>query len=67
MKTVQVCTYCGSADVLMDAFVHANNPEDVRTFDDCYCESCEGSCRTQEVEVADDFDVYSDKHPLTGG
>lgn len=60
MKKIEVCTVCGSADVLLDAFVHANNPDDVRTFDDRYCESCEGSCKTKTVEVSDDFDVYSD-------
>ena len=54
---VCVCTTCGSANVLADAFVHANDPDDVRTFDDMYCENCECSCRTQEVEVPDDFDI----------
>ncbi len=57
---VRVCTHCGSANVLVDAFVHANDPNDVRTFDDCYCENCESSCNTQEVEVPDDFDIYND-------
>jgi transcription elongation factor Elf1 len=60
VKTIQVCTTCGSGNVLTDAFVHANDPDDVRTFDDQYCENCECSCKTQEVEVPDDFDVYSD-------
>ena len=60
MKTIHVCTHCGSANVLMDAFVHANDPEDVRTFDDQYCEKCESSCKTKEVEVPDDFDIYND-------
>ena len=57
---VYICTTCGSANVLADAFVHANDPDDVRTFDDMYCENCECSCRTQEVEVPDDFDIYND-------
>lgn len=60
MKTIYVCTKCGSANVLADAFVHVNDPEDVRTFDDVYCENCESSCKTKEVEVSDDFDIYND-------
>ncbi len=60
MKTVYVCTACGSANVLTDAFVHANDPDDVRTYDDQYCEHCECSCKTQSVEVSDDFDIYND-------
>lgn len=60
MKNVVVCTHCGSANIFTDSFVHANNPDDVRTFDAQYCENCEESCKTQLVEVPDDFDVYSD-------
>ena len=60
MKTIRVCTTCGSSNVLADAFVHVNNPDDVRTFDDCYCENCESSCKTQKVEVPDDFDECGD-------
>lgn len=59
---VHVCTNCGSANVLADAFVHVNASEDVRTFDDMYCENCESSCKTKEVEVPDDFDVYNDTY-----
>ena len=60
MKTVLVCTRCGSADVLTDAFVHANDCDDVRTFDDQYCVRCEGECHTTAVEVPDDFDIHDD-------
>ena len=56
MKHVRVCTTCGSADVLIDAFVHANDPDDVRTFDDCYCQRCDGECSLTTVEVPEDFD-----------
>lgn len=59
---VEVCTTCGSGNVLIDAFVHANDPDDVRTFDDKYCENCEGSCKTHTVTVPSDFDVYSDTY-----
>lgn len=57
---IQVCNACGSANVVIDAFVHVNEPDDVRTFDDRYCENCECSCKTHEVTVPRDFDIYSD-------
>lgn len=57
---IHVCTNCGSANIQRDAWVHLNDPESVRTFDDLYCENCESSCNTKEVEVDDDFDVYTD-------
>lgn len=61
MKKVQVCERCGSADLLQDAYVHVNDQSDVRTFDDIVCNSCGGSTSTEEVEVPDTFDIYSDK------
>lgn len=63
---VQVCQYCGSANVLIDAFVHANDPDDVRTFDNMVCENCgeDSNNITIEVEVPDDFDIYTDKFDL---
>lgn len=45
---------------MRDAWVAVNDPDDVQTFDDLYCENCESSCNTQEVEVPDDFDIYND-------
>lgn len=60
MKTIQICTHCGSGNVMRDAWVAVNDPDNVRTFDDLYCENCESSCNTQEVEVPDDFDIYND-------
>lgn len=56
MKKISVCYLCGSANVLFDASVHANDPADVRVFDDAYCEGHKGSCETTAVEVEDDFD-----------
>lgn len=60
MKKITVCTACGSANVLIDAFVHANDPSNVQTFDDKYCQSCDGPCKTQTVEVLDSFDIEAD-------
>lgn len=57
---VYVCTYCGSANIQQDAWVHYNNREDIQTFDDLYCENCESSCNAWEVEVSDTFDIYTD-------
>lgn len=65
-KEIDVCFYCGSADLKQDAWVHVNNSEDVSTFDDIYCEVCESSVKkVVRVEVPDDFDVYSDIHEET--
>lgn len=66
MKTIQVCTHCGSANIQQDAWVHLNEPTDIQAFDDLYCEDCESSCKTKEVEVPDDFDIYNDlyKEPI---
>lgn len=57
---VYVCTNCGSANIQQDAWVHYNNREDIQTFDDLYCLSCECSCTVNEEEVPDDFDIYND-------
>lgn len=58
-KKIFVCTTCGSPRVFADAWA-ALNTDDVRTYDDLHCDDCEGSCHTQEVTVADDFDVETD-------
>lgn len=68
MKAIKICARCGSANLLWDAFVHVNDPEDVRVFDDMFCEGC---CSTnqgyRDVVVEDDFDIYSDNvFELTG-
>ena len=60
MKTIHVCTHCDSADIVQDAWVHYNNRGDISTFDDLYCRRCESQCKTNEVEVPDDFDIYND-------
>lgn len=63
MKTVHVCTTCGSPRVFADAFA-ALNTDEVRTYDYTHCDDCEGECRTQKVEVPDDFDLETDKFNL---
>ncbi|VTU31994.1 restriction alleviation protein, Lar family [Variovorax sp. PBS-H4] len=40
LKTIYTCPHCGSEDLLADAYVHLNDEDDVRTFDDITCESC---------------------------
>lgn len=57
---VHVCTNCGSANIQQDAWVHYNNRGDIQTFDDLYCENCESSCKTREVEVTRAFNIYTD-------
>ena len=60
MKKIQVCTACGSPRVMYDAYVDVNDPDNVKTFDDVFCEDCRGVCSIHEVEVPDDFDMESD-------
>lgn len=67
MKTVHVCNCCGSANIQQDAWVHYNDRENVQTFDDLYCEVCQSSCKTNEVTVPADFDVYSDFYKYPDG
>ena len=38
---MKVCRECGSANVYWDAYVGVNDPEDVRTFDNVFCDDCE--------------------------
>jgi hypothetical protein len=44
---MQVCSECGSEDILFDAFVDQNG-EVVSTFDDCFCPECDGECTPVE-------------------
>lgn len=61
MKTVTVCTYCGSPRVTFDAMVDPNKDNEVVSiFDNSDCQNCGGECSTQEVEVADDFNLETD-------
>lgn len=67
MKTIHVCTTCGSPRVLLDAYVGLNDSDDVRTYDDTFCEDCGGECSTKEVEVEDDFDIETDTYFVLEG
>ena len=60
MKSIFVCTTCGSPRVLRDAYVGINNEADVLTFDETYCEDCCCENSVTEVEVEDEFDLESD-------
>lgn len=57
MKKISVCTYCGSPRVFYDAFVGVNDEDNVRIFDDCFCDDCGGECHVNKVEVPDGFDM----------
>lgn len=61
MKTIYVC-HCGSPRVLQDAYKHVNTGE-VTTSDDLVCADCGYEGRYfNEVEVPDDFDLYTDTY-----
>ena len=51
------CTSCHGNNVLCDAWVSLNDPEDVRLFDQAFCEDCDGECSVEEVEVPDEDEV----------
>lgn len=59
MKIISVCNYCVSPRVFRDAYVGINT-EEVRTFDDTYCEDCAGECSVTEEAVVDEFDLGTD-------
>lgn len=56
MKTIYVCSQCGSHRVFADAWASLNTSE-VRTYDDTHCDDCEGPTRVNTVEVDEDFDL----------
>lgn len=60
LKTIKVCTACGSPRVLADAWVGVNDPDNVTTFGATFCEDCEGDCNVVEVDVADSFNIETD-------
>ena len=48
------CTRCGSTDVMWDAWVPCNAPDDVRVFDAVFCEGCDGESSVELREVKDE-------------
>lgn len=47
---MKACSECGSTDVFYDAYVGVNDPEDVRTFDQAFCDDCGGETSLVEVK-----------------
>jgi hypothetical protein len=56
MKT---CKHCGSNKVFYDAWVSANDPSHVMTFDYTFCMDCDDQCKI--VEVSDEQIVSNPK------
>jgi hypothetical protein len=56
-----VCRDCGSEDVSADAWADFNpvtgNYELRSEFDQEFCHTCEGECRTNEVEITDPKEI----------
>lgn len=50
---MKVCRECGSKNVYWDAYVGVNDPEDVRTFDNVFCDDCEGQTSLVGVKNED--------------
>lgn len=62
-KMIYVCNRCGSPRVFADAY-KALNSDEVHTYDNTFCEDCDGECRVTEVEVPEDFDISEQFYPL---
>lgn len=49
----EVCSHCGSQNIKVDAYAEQNPQtgewELAQTFDDAYCEDCEGECSTKQM------------------
>ena len=63
MKTIHICSTCGSPRVFADAWA-ALNGDEVRTYDATHCDDCEGPRHTRQVSVPDDFDLELDIYDL---
>jgi hypothetical protein len=42
-----VCATCGSSDIYQYALVGVNNPDNILTFADTYCQQCGDRCETE--------------------
>ena len=61
MKTIYFCLQCNCVNLMRDAYVSVNDPEDVHTFDDVCCPNCGYDGHTYgAVEVSDDFVIDHD-------
>ena len=49
LPKIIVCNTCESKNVFYDAWVAVNDEEDVRTFDDIFCEECDGPTDVKEI------------------
>lgn len=53
-KIRKVCSYCGSTEVLKDAFAEWSVEEQTwvlhACYDESYCNTCEGSCSLEDEE-----------------
>ena len=58
MKRINyICTHCGSSDVVFDAYAEWNPEtqefEIYNTFDDSWCNECEGANTVKTVDLAE--------------
>lgn len=57
MKHIYACTTCGSQEVLRDAWaawdVDAQDWVLRQTFDDAYCQECDGPTKIESINILD--------------
>lgn len=51
-RIIYTCTFCGSEDVMQDGMI-ALNSDDTVTYDNYYCQNCDGECKVNREEVED--------------
>jgi len=67
--SIYLCSECNSPNVLQDAWVPVNDPDDVRIMDHMFCEQCDGGTSiikyeqdgpSEYIKVGDDvINVYN--------
>ena len=60
-----VCNYCGSSEILQDAYVDPNDGSVVSTWDTYYCTICE--CNIKWVEEIKDSDDWENMEKINRG
>ncbi len=58
MKTIYFCLHCNCLNLMRDAYVPINNPDDEGLYDHVICTNCGYDGHTfGAVDVSDDFEI----------
>jgi len=60
-KRKKVCKYCGSDDIVVDAFARWNPDKDMFVLDEVfeytYCNQCDGETQIEDIELNEDLEA----------